>query len=70
MQYRIISEAGVDHGVWDGDTPAEALAAQHTDAGYPCVANGDDVRFLDDSHLDADGGSIAGYVDDWIFETA
>jgi hypothetical protein len=33
-EYRIHSKAGGDFGVWQGETPADALLALHRDAGY------------------------------------
>lgn len=32
--YRIVSSAGVDMGIYDGETVADAVRAMHRDAGY------------------------------------
>lgn len=51
--YRISSKAGVDFGVYEGDTPEAAFAAM--------VAEGGDG-------VDSEGGSTSGSIGDWIIE--
>lgn len=43
MEYRISSKAGADFGIWEGDSPAQALLALHRDAEY-----GPDIVWLED----------------------
>jgi len=38
-RYRIYSEAGVDHGTWQGHDAAEALGAMHRETGYDLYAD-------------------------------
>ena len=68
--YRIESKAGVNHGEWEGDTAAEALARMHRQAGY-------DVQVL----IDRNGGEqllfaseedaeICGDVAEWCIAEA
>lgn len=61
MAYEIESTAGVIMGVYEGATPAEALAAMHRDAGYDVRAEGDRVVFPD-----AETERICGGLDDWL----
>lgn len=59
-KFNITSRAGVDFGIWDGETKAEALAALHREAGYECRVEGDDVAFDDE-----DTERLCGHVADW-----
>lgn len=43
--YRIESEAGVDMGIYQGETEQEALDAMARDAGYKSVADADSQGF-------------------------
>lgn len=51
--YRISSKAGVDFGVYEGDTPEAAFAAM--------VAEGGDG-------VDSEGGSTSGSIGDWVID--
>jgi len=62
-RWSIVSRAGRDWGIWDGDTPEEALLRCHRDAGY----GSDQVR-LDGGQLrfaDQDAKELLGDVCDW-----
>ncbi len=62
--YTITSRASVDMGIYQGETPAHALAALHRDAGYQVsVDEHDELVFKDDEERE-----ICGDVDDWIIE--
>jgi hypothetical protein len=39
LSYQITSDAGVDLGIYEGDTPDEALDAMARDAGYASQAD-------------------------------
>ena len=65
MTWRIESKAGVNHGTWTGDTPAEALVRMHREAGY-------DVQVLIDRtgtetllFASDEDAEICGGLDDW-----
>jgi len=62
-RYRIYSEAGVDHGTWQGHDAAEALAAMHREAGYDVYA--DKGRLVFQHAADR---KVCGDVEDWIVE--
>lgn len=65
--YRIVSEAGIDMGLWQGETAAEALLALHRDAGYSeqQVWLGGDGEL----HFDSDDTrELCGGIDDWLTE--
>ena len=64
--YRITSKPGADHGVYEGQTPADALAALHNDAGYD-VHVGDDGELVFASEDDRD---LCGTISDWHIESA
>ena len=71
--YRITSKAGGAHGIWDADSPAEALLALLRDAGY-----GENTVWVEDDHLTfSDDGTpqsgatyreMCGDLDDWLIE--
>jgi hypothetical protein len=60
QKYQITSRAGVDFGVLEGETKAEALAKLHRDAGYECRVEDDDVAFDSD-----DDARLCGHGADW-----
>lgn len=66
--YRIASKAGQYHGEYQGQTPAEALAALHRDAGYHGVHyNAEDDRIIWPSE---ETRGLCGDVGDWVIEEA
>ncbi|HEV3340110.1 MAG TPA: hypothetical protein VG125_07125 [Pirellulales bacterium] len=44
MLYQIINEAGLDMGLYDAESPSEALAAYCAEAGAPVSDNGETIR--------------------------
>ena len=67
-KFRITSKSGEDHGIYEADTPQDALLALHRDAGY-----GPDRVWLDTyGYLEfGDGGlrnTLCGDVEDWNIE--
>ncbi len=68
--YQIYSTAGEDYGIWQGATPAEALAAMHREAGYSCQVQDEQIVFDDDCNLSSPGPTgyredLCGQVEDW-----
>ena len=66
MTYRIWSKAGLEFTEWTpivADSPAEALAIIHRDAGYVVSVLDDDVVFSN-----SDDAAACGYVSDWIIK--
>lgn len=64
--YTITSQAGTGFGDYEGETPADALAAMHADAGYTGITaeNGTIVW------PDAKTRETCGDVEDWLIEEA
>ena len=58
--YDITSKSGATMGTYEGETPAEALAAMHRDAGYTVTVEDGDVAFRSD-----DDRAVCGGVDEW-----
>lgn len=65
-RYRITSQAGADHGVWDGLSTADALAAMHREAGYTCAAVGPWPGYV--VFADADDEELCGNIERWMFD--
>ena len=62
--YEITTESGFFHGIYEGSSPAEALAAHHVDAGYPGVrAEGDTIVWPD-----SETERLCGGLDRWTIE--
>lgn len=63
--YRITSSAGLDHGDWQGESPAHALAAMHRDAGYDVtVSDAGDLEFAHPDDAELRGGRDAWSVEE------
>jgi hypothetical protein len=60
-RFRIVSSAAVDHGVWPGADPAEALAAMHREVASDAIlARDGEVVFPDE-----ETARICGGLDVW-----
>jgi hypothetical protein len=62
-KYHITSKAGLDMGIYEGASKAEALCALHKDAGYWCHVEDDVILFRCDQD-----SFVCGQVKDWHFD--
>ena len=68
MKYQITSKASVDMGIFDGESPEEALLSMHRDARCgPAVVRIEDGRLVFGSDEDRE---LCGDVEDWIIKEA
>ena len=59
-RYRIYSEAGVDHGTWQGHDEAEALGVMHRETGYDLYAD----NWIIEAEVDTERGNSERRSDD------
>lgn len=62
-KYHITSKTGLDMGIYEGSSKAEALCTLHKDAGYPCHVEDDTIIFRG-----ASDAFLCGQVSDWHFD--
>ena len=63
-KWTITSKAGVNMGIWEGETKVEALESMHREAGYElAIVQGERLIFRS-----ADDEALCGNVGDWHFD--